>query len=252
MSMMGELKFFLGFQVRQLAKGTFISQEKYVKDMLKKFDMTNANPMKTPMPVKGQLGSCDGEKDVDIKHPAYGPVNRPARRVARSTGFGTGSPGLPSDDWSGEDRGTVAKRGRPTGPPPRRTSSRVPPQAPRHTGPGSSTGRIKKVGNKRKDKQSAQDEDVTEIVPNFNVGAVTVTAWRRIRDKNPYRFPEPTYLGSDKFFWTITQQHLWEDYYNSQEHMKNGTFVMPKAIKDVLTLHEATKYRFVVATLRRM
>ncbi|KAK1684567.1 hypothetical protein QYE76_045415 [Lolium multiflorum] len=67
MSMMGELKFFLGFQVRQLAKGTFISQEKYVKDMLKKFDMTNANPMKTPMPVKGQLGSCDGEKDVDIK-----------------------------------------------------------------------------------------------------------------------------------------------------------------------------------------
>ncbi|KAK1619621.1 hypothetical protein QYE76_025138 [Lolium multiflorum] len=56
-----------GFQVRQLAKGTFISQEKYVKDMLKKFNMTNASPMKTPMPVKGQLGSCDGEKDVDIK-----------------------------------------------------------------------------------------------------------------------------------------------------------------------------------------
>ncbi|KAK1610739.1 hypothetical protein QYE76_034412 [Lolium multiflorum] len=55
------------FQVRQLAKGTFISQEKYVKDMLKKFNMTNASPMKTPMPVKGQLGSCDGEKDVDIK-----------------------------------------------------------------------------------------------------------------------------------------------------------------------------------------
>ncbi|KAK1651571.1 hypothetical protein QYE76_069376 [Lolium multiflorum] len=68
MSMMGELKFFLGFQVRQLAKGTFISQEKYVKDMLKKFNMTNASPMKTPMPVKGQLGSCDGEKDVDIKY----------------------------------------------------------------------------------------------------------------------------------------------------------------------------------------
>ncbi|KAK1602567.1 hypothetical protein QYE76_008334 [Lolium multiflorum] len=67
LSMMGELKFFLGFQVRQLAKGTFISQEKYVKDMLKKFNITNASPMKTPMPVKGQLGSCDGEKDVDIK-----------------------------------------------------------------------------------------------------------------------------------------------------------------------------------------
>ncbi|KAK1599910.1 hypothetical protein QYE76_017628 [Lolium multiflorum] len=67
MSMMGELKFFLGFQVRQLAKGTFISQEKNVKEMLKKFNMTNASPMKTPMPIQGQLGSCDGEKDVDIK-----------------------------------------------------------------------------------------------------------------------------------------------------------------------------------------
>ncbi|KAK1677131.1 hypothetical protein QYE76_037979 [Lolium multiflorum] len=54
-------------QVRQLAKGTFISQEKYVRDMLKKFDMTNASPMKTPTPIKGQLGSCNGEKDVDIK-----------------------------------------------------------------------------------------------------------------------------------------------------------------------------------------
>ncbi|KAK1631393.1 hypothetical protein QYE76_005708 [Lolium multiflorum] len=67
MSMMGELKFFLGFQLRQLAKGTFISQEKYVRDMVKKFDMAKASPMKTPMPIKGQLGSCDGEKDVDQK-----------------------------------------------------------------------------------------------------------------------------------------------------------------------------------------
>ncbi|KAK1652778.1 hypothetical protein QYE76_070583 [Lolium multiflorum] len=58
------------FQVKKLAKGTFISQEKYVKDMLKKFNMTNAIPMKTPMPVKGQLGSCDDEKNVDIKNGA--------------------------------------------------------------------------------------------------------------------------------------------------------------------------------------
>ncbi|KAK1649180.1 hypothetical protein QYE76_066985 [Lolium multiflorum] len=88
MSMMGELKFFLGFQVRQLAKGTFISQEMYVKDMLKKFNMTKASPMKTPMPVKGQLGSCDGEKDVDIKR---GRNERPpgcrtsTRRAAQSS-----------------------------------------------------------------------------------------------------------------------------------------------------------------------
>jgi hypothetical protein len=40
MSMMGELRFFLGFQVKQMKEGTFICQTKYVKDMLKKFDVT--------------------------------------------------------------------------------------------------------------------------------------------------------------------------------------------------------------------
>jgi hypothetical protein len=45
---------------------------------------------------------------------------------------------------------------------------------------------------------------------------------------------------------------MWEEYYDTQDHMKNGTFVMPKAIKDVLALHEATKFRFVVETLKRM
>jgi hypothetical protein len=48
MSMMGELKFFLGFQVRQLEEGTFISQEKYVKDMLAHFEMTKAKSAKPP------------------------------------------------------------------------------------------------------------------------------------------------------------------------------------------------------------
>jgi hypothetical protein len=37
MSMMGELKYFLGFQIKQLQVGTFISQTKYIQDILKKF-----------------------------------------------------------------------------------------------------------------------------------------------------------------------------------------------------------------------
>jgi hypothetical protein len=36
MSMMGELKYLLGFQVKQLKEGTFISQTKYIQDLLKK------------------------------------------------------------------------------------------------------------------------------------------------------------------------------------------------------------------------
>jgi hypothetical protein len=49
MSMMGELNYFLGFQVKQLKEGTFISQTKYTQDLLKKFGMKDAKPAKTLM-----------------------------------------------------------------------------------------------------------------------------------------------------------------------------------------------------------
>jgi hypothetical protein len=39
MSMMGELNYFLGFQVKQIKEGTFISQTKYTQDFLKRFGM---------------------------------------------------------------------------------------------------------------------------------------------------------------------------------------------------------------------
>jgi hypothetical protein len=54
MSMMGELKYFLGFQVKQLQEGTFISQTKYIQDILTKFGMKDAKPIKTPMGTNGQ------------------------------------------------------------------------------------------------------------------------------------------------------------------------------------------------------
>ena len=43
MSMLGELTFFLGLQVYQTDKGIFISQTKYIKDMLKIFNMEDPN-----------------------------------------------------------------------------------------------------------------------------------------------------------------------------------------------------------------
>ena len=39
MSMMGELCFFLGLQIKQQEDGSFIFQEKYIKDLLKKYKM---------------------------------------------------------------------------------------------------------------------------------------------------------------------------------------------------------------------
>ena len=46
MSMMRELIFFLGLQIKQTSKGIYIHQTKYVKELLKKFNMDNAKEMK--------------------------------------------------------------------------------------------------------------------------------------------------------------------------------------------------------------
>jgi hypothetical protein len=65
MSMMGELKYFLGFQVKQLQDGTFISQTKYIQDILTKFGMKDAKPIKTPMGTNGHLDLDTRGKSVD-------------------------------------------------------------------------------------------------------------------------------------------------------------------------------------------
>jgi hypothetical protein len=67
MSMMGELKYFLGFQIKKLQEGTFICQTKYIQDILKKFGMKNAKPIKTPMGTNGHLDLDRGGKFVDKK-----------------------------------------------------------------------------------------------------------------------------------------------------------------------------------------
>jgi hypothetical protein len=67
MSMMGELKFFLGFQIKQMKEGTFLCQTKYVKDMLKRFDMANSKPIKTHMELNGHLDLNEEGKSVDQK-----------------------------------------------------------------------------------------------------------------------------------------------------------------------------------------
>jgi hypothetical protein len=67
MSMMGELNYFLGFQVKQLMDGTFISQMKYTQDLLKRFGMKDAKPAKTPMGTDGHVDLNKGGKSVDQK-----------------------------------------------------------------------------------------------------------------------------------------------------------------------------------------
>jgi hypothetical protein len=67
MSMMGELKYFLGFQIKQLQEGTFINQTKYIQDILKKIGIKSGKPIKTPMGTNGHLNLDTGDKSVDQK-----------------------------------------------------------------------------------------------------------------------------------------------------------------------------------------
>jgi len=68
MSMMGELNYFLGFQIKQMSHGIFLNQTKYVKDLLKRFNLESCKLSKTPMCSSIQLDKDDIGKSVDIKN----------------------------------------------------------------------------------------------------------------------------------------------------------------------------------------
>jgi hypothetical protein len=65
MSMMGELTFFLGIQVKQTKEDIFIHQAKYTKDFMKKFNMAKLKPMSTPMSTATALGPNENGEAVD-------------------------------------------------------------------------------------------------------------------------------------------------------------------------------------------
>ncbi|KAJ9561267.1 hypothetical protein OSB04_006427 [Centaurea solstitialis] len=67
MSMMGELTFFLGLQVRQTPQGIFINQSKYTHDILKRFDFTGPKSASTPMSTSFQLDADLSGNPVDQK-----------------------------------------------------------------------------------------------------------------------------------------------------------------------------------------
>ncbi|KAK6151787.1 hypothetical protein DH2020_014422 [Rehmannia glutinosa] len=65
MSMMGELTFFLGLQVKQLKDGTFLSQTKYTRDLMKKFGMEEKSSAKIPMNTSVMMDMDADGKPVD-------------------------------------------------------------------------------------------------------------------------------------------------------------------------------------------
>ncbi|WVZ63899.1 hypothetical protein U9M48_013493 [Paspalum notatum var. saurae] len=65
MSMIGELTFFLGFQIKQLKEGTFIYQEKYTRDLLKRFKMDDCKSIETLMATNAKLEADESGIKVD-------------------------------------------------------------------------------------------------------------------------------------------------------------------------------------------
>ncbi|GKA62433.1 retrovirus-related pol polyprotein from transposon TNT 1-94 [Tanacetum coccineum] len=66
MSSMGELTFFLGLQVQQKKDGIFISQDKYVEEILKKFGFTAVKTASTPMETQKPLLKDEDGEEVDV------------------------------------------------------------------------------------------------------------------------------------------------------------------------------------------
>jgi hypothetical protein len=65
MSMMGELTFFLGIQVKQTKQCTFVHQAKYTKDQIKMFNILELKPVSTPMSSAASLGPNEDGEAVD-------------------------------------------------------------------------------------------------------------------------------------------------------------------------------------------
>ena len=67
MSLMGELNYFLGLQIKQLKEGTLVCQTKFCKELLKRFGMEDAKSIDTPMATNGNLEKDPNGNDVDVK-----------------------------------------------------------------------------------------------------------------------------------------------------------------------------------------
>ncbi|KAI5653726.1 hypothetical protein M9H77_30913 [Catharanthus roseus] len=62
-----ELTYFLGLQIKQTKEGIFINQEKYTKELLKRFGMSNAKGIGTPMSASLKLDKDEKGKTIDEK-----------------------------------------------------------------------------------------------------------------------------------------------------------------------------------------
>nr|CAN82044.1 hypothetical protein VITISV_020597 [Vitis vinifera] len=88
MTMIGELNFFIGLQIKQLKEGTFMNQAKYIKDLLKRFNMEETKTMKTLMISSIKL---DKNEKVTISKPIFSTL---VREFYSRVTYGLGGPNI--------------------------------------------------------------------------------------------------------------------------------------------------------------
>ena len=64
-SMFGEIKFFIGLKIQQMKNGIYITQSKYIKEILKKFGMKDSRLVGRSMSTEHKFFKNDDSKEVD-------------------------------------------------------------------------------------------------------------------------------------------------------------------------------------------
>ncbi|KAL4340046.1 hypothetical protein GQ457_08G026890 [Hibiscus cannabinus] len=86
MSMLGELSFFLGLQIKQRKDDIFINQAKYIKEKLKMFGLENVKPQATPMSSSIKLDKDEEERidcSMDLALPLTDPIDAKSLRKSK-------------------------------------------------------------------------------------------------------------------------------------------------------------------------
>ena len=65
MSMFGEIKFFVVLQIHQMKDGIYITQSKYIEEILNTFGMEDSRPIGTPMSTRHKLSKDGDSKEVN-------------------------------------------------------------------------------------------------------------------------------------------------------------------------------------------
>ncbi|RVW94394.1 Copia protein [Vitis vinifera] len=88
MSMVGELTYFLGFQVKQLKDGIFLSQSKYARELVKKFGLESTKHFRTLMPTNLKLSKDESRKGACPKESHLIALKRIIRYIAGTLELG--------------------------------------------------------------------------------------------------------------------------------------------------------------------